>query len=147
LTFFTDLFGLKPKPVPVIIIRNRLGEEIDRVEGVCDLWGQDLRGRQWAHADLSKVSLAGANCERINLFGARLERTDFSHAVLKNAELSYSYAAGASFRNADLRGCSLYMSQTGWPRSRQCAAAEFDGAMLDEASDVAEHKAYREMKW
>jgi uncharacterized protein YjbI with pentapeptide repeats len=141
-----QIFG-KPKPAPVVIIRNRLGEEIDRVEGVRDLWGQDLRGRQWPHVDLSKQSLAGANCEGINLFGARLERTDFSHAILKNAELSFSYAAGANFRNADLRGCALYMSQIGWPRDRQHAAAEFDGALLNESSDVPEHKAYREMKW
>jgi hypothetical protein len=27
------------------------------------------------------------------------------------------------------------------------AAAEFDGALLNEASDVPQHKAYREMKW
>jgi uncharacterized protein YjbI with pentapeptide repeats len=137
----------KSKPTPVVIIRNRLGEEIDRVEGARDLWGQDLRGRQWMHADLSKVYLCGANCEGINLFGARLEQTDFSHATLKNAELSFSYAAGANFRNADLRGCALYMAQVGWPRDRQHAAAEFDGALLDESSDVPEHKAYREMKW
>jgi uncharacterized protein YjbI with pentapeptide repeats len=140
------IFG-KSKPVPVVIIRNVLGEEIDRVEGVRDLWSQDLRSRQWPHADLSKQSLAGANCEGINLFGARLERTDFSHAILKNAELSFSYAAGANFRNADLRGCALYMSQVGWPRDRQHPAAEFDGALLNESSDVPEHKAYREMKW
>jgi hypothetical protein len=40
------IFG-KSKPLPMVIIRNRLGKEIDRVEGVRDLWGQDLRGRQW----------------------------------------------------------------------------------------------------
>ena len=39
------------------------------------------------------------------------------------------------------------MSQTGWPRNTKYAAAEFEGALLDEASDVPEHKAYREMKW
>jgi hypothetical protein len=47
--FFSDLFGA-PKPAPVVIIYN-MHEEIDRVEGVRDLWGKvDLRGRQWAHA-------------------------------------------------------------------------------------------------
>ena len=37
---FFDLFTT-PKPTPVVIIRNRLGEEIDRVEGVHDLLGRD----------------------------------------------------------------------------------------------------------
>ena len=44
----------------VVIIRNVLGEEIDRVEGARDLWGKvDLRGRQWQHADLSGAWLDG----------------------------------------------------------------------------------------
>jgi hypothetical protein len=47
--FFSDLVGA-PKPAPVVIIYN-MHEEIDRVEGVRDLWGKvDQRGRQWAHA-------------------------------------------------------------------------------------------------
>jgi uncharacterized protein YjbI with pentapeptide repeats len=142
-----DWLSPKPTVAPTFVIKDVLGKVLLELPGRRDLIGADLKGMNLAHADLSKQSLAGANCEGINLFGARLERTDFSHAILKNAELSFSYAAGANFRNADLRGCALYMSQVGWPRDRQHAAAEFDGALLDESSDVPEHKAYREMKW
>jgi hypothetical protein len=51
----------KPKPIPPgVIIRNVLGEEIDRVDGVWHLTNADLRGRQWPHVDLSGISLVGA---------------------------------------------------------------------------------------
>ena len=56
--FLSDLFS-GPKSKPVVIIRNVLGEEIDRREGARDLWNQDLRGRNWSHADLSNVSPLG----------------------------------------------------------------------------------------
>jgi hypothetical protein len=72
---FFDWFP-PPKPAPVVIIRNVLGEEIDRIPA-WDLCNQDLHGKQWMHADLSNISLAGANCEGINLFGARLVHTAF----------------------------------------------------------------------
>jgi hypothetical protein len=62
----------KPKPTPPrVIIRNVLGEEIDRADGVWHLENADLRHRQWAHADLTGMSLDGANCEGIFLFGCR----------------------------------------------------------------------------
>ena len=111
MTFFANLFGLKPKPVPVIIIRNRLGEEIDRVEGVRDLWGQDLRGRQWAHADLSGMLLDGANLEGANLLGARLVNTSFCRANLRGAEVSFAKADGANFFRANLDGCLMYRTE------------------------------------
>ena len=90
---------------PGVIIRNVLGEEIDRVEGVWHLTDADLGRRQWAHADLSGLSLDGANCEGINLFGAHLVRTSFSRCDLRNAELSFSDATSANFRRANLEGC------------------------------------------
>jgi len=37
--------------VPGVIVRNRLGEEIDRVEGVWHLTNAGLRHRHWPHAD------------------------------------------------------------------------------------------------
>ena len=92
---FSDWFS-PPKPAPVVIIRNVLGEEIDRIPAR-DLYNQDLRGKQWMHADLSGMSLFGANLEGANLFGARLYRTDFQKASLRGAELAFSYAAGANF--------------------------------------------------
>jgi hypothetical protein len=62
-----QIFG-KPKPVPVVIKRNRLGEETDRVVGVRDLANQDLRGRQWPHVDLGGMFLDRANVESASLW-------------------------------------------------------------------------------
>jgi hypothetical protein len=117
------------KPVPPgVVIRNVLGEEIDRVEGVWELSDADLRRRNWQHADLSGMSLDGANCEGINLFGARLVGTSFSRCNLHNAELSFSNSAGAIFRKANLDGCLLYRAET--------KLACFDGVLLSQASDI-----------
>jgi Pentapeptide repeats (8 copies) len=140
---FFDWFS-PPKPAPVIIIRNVLGEEIDRIEGTRDLWNQDLRGRQWQHADLSHLSLYGAQCDGINLFGARLYRTDFQKASLRGAELAFSYAAGANFRGADLRECSLYRAEIGL--SRRHSSADFTDALVDEATDIPERKVFGERR-
>jgi Pentapeptide repeats (8 copies) len=76
-------FFSKPKSMPFVVIRNVLGEEMDRIDGVWDLVNADLRRRQWPHANLSGLSLDGANCEGINLFGARLESTSFCRANLQ----------------------------------------------------------------
>jgi uncharacterized protein YjbI with pentapeptide repeats len=133
-----------PKPPLVIIIRNVLGEEIDRVEGARDLWNQDLRGRQWQHADLSGLSLFGARCDGINLFGARLYRTDFQKTSLRGAELAFSYAAGANFRGADLRECSLYRAEIGL--GRRHSSADFTDALINESTDIPEIKAFGERR-
>jgi uncharacterized protein YjbI with pentapeptide repeats len=140
---FFDWFS-NPKPAPVRIIRNVLGEEIDRVEGVHDRWGQDRRGRNWSHADLSGFSLYGAQCDGINLFGARLYRTDFQKASLRGAELAFSYAAGANFRGADLRECSLYRAEIGL--SRRHSSADFTDALVNEATGIPEHKVFGERR-
>jgi uncharacterized protein YjbI with pentapeptide repeats len=124
---FFSMFS-KPKPVPVVIIRNVLGEEIDRLEGVRDLVNADLRHRQWPHADLSGLSLDGANCEGIDLFGARLVSTSFCRVNLQNAELSFSDATQANFRDANLEGCLMYRSEI--------TLARFDRAVLSERSDI-----------
>ena len=85
----------KPKPAPPrVTIKNVLNEVIDHVRGVWHLENADLRHRQWAHADLSGVSLDGANCESINLIGARLIRTSFCGENLWNTEMSFSEAKG-----------------------------------------------------
>jgi hypothetical protein len=133
-----------PRPAPVIIIRNVLGEEIDRVEGARDLWNQDLRGRQWQHADLSGLSLFGGQCDGINLFGARLYRTDFQKTSLRGAELAFSYAPGASFRHADLRQCSFYRAEIGL--GRQHPSADFTDALVDEGTDIPERKVFGERR-
>lgn len=121
------IFG-KPKPSPVVIIRNRLGEEIDRVEGVRDLWGQDLRGRQWQHADLRGMILDGANLEGANLFGARLVNTSFCRANLRGAEVSFAKADGANFFRANLDGCLMYRTEV--------RNACFDDTKITDDSDV-----------
>jgi uncharacterized protein YjbI with pentapeptide repeats len=141
--FLSDLFSA-PKPKPVVIIYNVLHEEIDRIEGTRDLWNQDLRGRQWQHADLSGLSLFGAQCDGINLFGARLFRTDFQKASLRGAELAFSYAAGANFRGADLRECSLYRAEIGL--SRRHSSADFTDALVNEATDIPERKVFGERR-
>jgi len=140
--FFSDLF-CAPKPRPVVIIRNVLGEEIDRVPAR-DLYNLDLRGKQWMHADLSGVSLFDANLEGANLFGARLYRTDFQKATLRGAELGFSYATGASFRGSDMRGCSLYRAEIGL--SRQHSSADFTDSLVDEATDIPERKVFGERR-
>jgi uncharacterized protein YjbI with pentapeptide repeats len=127
---FFDLFA-KPKPMPVLIIRNVLGEEIDRVEGH-DLLGQDLRGRNWSHAELSGQSLDGANCEGINLFGARLVKTSFCRTNLRGSEISFADATGADFRNADLADVAMYRTEI--------SLAHFGGSLLSEHSDIPERK-------
>jgi len=130
-----------PQPAPVVIIRNFLGEEIDRIPAR-DFY---LRGKQWMHADLSGMSLFGANLEGANLFGARLYRTDFQKASLRGAEFAFSYAAGANFRGADLRGCTLYRAEIGLRRSRH-ASADFTNALVNEASDISEIKVFGERR-
>jgi uncharacterized protein YjbI with pentapeptide repeats len=132
-----------PKPTPLTIIRNVLGEEIDRIPA-WDLCNQDLHGKQWMHADLSGMSLFGANLEGANLFGARLYRTDFQKASLRGAELAFSYAAGANFRGADLRECSLYRAEIGL--SRQHSSADFTDALVNEATDIPERKVFGERR-
>jgi hypothetical protein len=122
-----QIFG-KPKPARVVIIRNRLGKEIDRVEGVRDLWGQDLRGRQWAHVDLSGMFLDGANLEGANLLGARLVNTSFCHANLRGAEVSFANADGANFFRANLDGCLMYRTQV--------RHARLDEAKITHNSDI-----------
>jgi uncharacterized protein YjbI with pentapeptide repeats len=139
---FFDWFS-PPKPAPVVIIRNVLGEQIDIVNAR-DLWNQDLRGRNWNHADLSGLSLYGAQCDGINLLGARLFRTDFQKASLRGADLAFSYAAGANFRGADLRQCSLYRAEIGL--GRRHSSADFTDALVNEATDIPERKVFGERR-
>ncbi len=136
-------FSANKPPAPIVIIRNVLGEEIDRIPAR-DLYNQDLRGKQWMHVDLSGMSLFGANLEGANLFGARLYRTDFQKASLRGAELAFSFAAGASFRGADLRECSLYRAEIGL--SRRHSSADFTDALVNEGTDIPERKVFGERR-
>jgi uncharacterized protein YjbI with pentapeptide repeats len=137
---FFDWFS-PPKPPPVVIIYNVLHEEIDRVEGARDLWGGvNLRGRQWAHADLSDMWLDGSDLTGAKLFGARLKNTSFRGAILRDADLAYSLVTGARFNGADLDGADML-------HSAGIEEASFDGAILSETSTVPGHYASRRRMW
>ena len=129
------LFGSREKPIA--IIHNVLGEEIDRIAGVHDLQHLDLRGRQWACADLRKFSLAFSDCEGINLLGANLTGVNFFRANLRGADLSFSKVEGARFCKADLIDCSFYEAQTGWPYHTHFGhGADFREAKIDHTTDI-----------
>jgi uncharacterized protein YjbI with pentapeptide repeats len=137
---FFDWFS-PPKPAPVVIIYNVLHEEIDRVEGVRDLWGGvDLRGRNWSHSELSGMWLDGSDLIGANLFGARLKNTSFRGAILRDADMAYSLVKGARFNGADLDGADL-LHATG------IEEASFDGTILSETSTVPGHYASRRRMW
>ena len=126
--FLSNLF-CAPKPKPVVIIYNVLHEEIDRVEGVRDLWGGvDLRGRNWSHAELSGMWLDGSDLTGANLLGARCIGTSFARCNLKNANLAYARIEGASFRQADLGGADLLYTDI--------KRARFDGAMIGPTTTI-----------
>ena len=105
------------------------------------LYNQDLRCKQWMHADLSGMSLFGANLEGANLFGARLYLTDFQKASLRGAEVAFSYAACANFRGADLRECSS-LCRAEIDLGRRHSSAYFTDALVNEATDIPEHKGF-----
>jgi uncharacterized protein YjbI with pentapeptide repeats len=69
---------------------------------------------------------------------------DFQKALLRGAELAFSYAAGASFRGADLRECSLYRAEIGL--SRRHSSADFTDALVNEATDIPERKVFGERR-
>jgi hypothetical protein len=126
--FLSDLFSA-PKPKPVVIIYNVLHEEIDRVEGVRDLWGGvDLCGRNWSHAELSGMWLDGSDLTGANLFGARCVGTSFARCKMINATLAYARIEGASFRQADLEGADLLYTDI--------KRARFDGATIGPTTTI-----------
>jgi len=126
--------------VPVVIIRDRIGREIHRIEGARDLVGANLKDLNLAHADLAGQSLFGANCEGTILIGALLDRTDFSRACLRGSDLYLSSVLGTGFCHADMRGASLYKAETGWPFTRKYPSADLTEALVDESSDIPGRK-------
>jgi uncharacterized protein YjbI with pentapeptide repeats len=63
---------------------------------------------------------------------------------LRGAELAFSYAAGANFRGADLRECSLYRAEIGL--SRRHSSADFTDALVNEGTDIPERKVFAEWR-
>jgi uncharacterized protein YjbI with pentapeptide repeats len=117
----------KPKLVPVVIIKNRVSEEIDSVEG-WDLCGKDLRNRDWRHANLVGMSLQGSNLSGTNLLGANLQGASLRNCILVNCEVSYADISGCDFSGADMDGCLLYRSET--------QRARFNNVRATERSDI-----------
>ena len=134
--FLSNLFG-SPRPTPVVIIRDRLGREIHRIEGSRDLVGSNLKGLNLAHADLVGQSLVGANCEGTIFVGARLDRADFSKASLRRADMYLCSVLGTRFCQADMRSASLYKADVG---SKKKPCADFHEALVDETTDIPGRK-------
>ena len=84
----------------------------------CNLFGQDLHGRDFrnmdfsyanlAETDLSNVRLGGAKLDHASLYKAKLESANLEGASLKSANLTKSCIDGANLRKADLTDALLY---------------------------------------
>jgi len=123
-----------PKPPPFVIIRNVLGDEIDRVEG-WDLCNKDLRNRDWRHVDLSGQSLQGSDLTGINMLGADLRGASLGNCKLVGCEISYANASGCDFSGSNMVGCLLYRSET--------QRAKFHNVLLSEESDIPKIKVFQ----
>jgi uncharacterized protein YjbI with pentapeptide repeats len=128
----------KPKPTPpTIIIRNVLGEEIDRVEG-WNLEHKMLRNRNWAHVDLSGLVLDGSDLTGSNMIGANLRGASLRYCTLVGCEISYADATGCDFSGSNMVGCLLYRSET--------HGAKFRDVTLSEESDIPGIKVFRSVR-
>jgi uncharacterized protein YjbI with pentapeptide repeats len=99
----------KSKPVPVVIIRDRLGREIDRVQG-WNLERKDLRNQDWRHVDLSGQCLDNSDLSGTNMLGADLRGASLINCTLVGCEISYADASGCDFSGSNMVGCLLYRS-------------------------------------
>ena len=63
---------------PDVVICDRLGREIPRIESARDLVGANLKDLNLVHADLAGRGLFGANCEGAVFVGARLDRVELT---------------------------------------------------------------------
>lgn len=127
----------KPKPTPGVIIRNRLGEEIDRAEG-WTLEHKDLRLKDWRHVDLHEASLDGSDLSGTNMLGADLRGASFRHCKLIGCEMSYADVSGCDFSGSDLRGCLMWRTET--------HGAKLRGVLLSEDSDIPKIKVLQTMR-
>jgi uncharacterized protein YjbI with pentapeptide repeats len=121
----------KPAP-PVIIVRNRLGEEIDRVGS---LEHKDLRFRDWRHVNLRGRNLDGSDLSGTNMLGADLRGASLNNCKLVGCEISYADVSGCDFTGSDMAGCLLYRSET--------QRAKFNNVVLSKDSDVPKIKMFQ----
>lgn len=129
---FFKMFS-KPAP-PVIIIRDRLGREIDRVEG-WNLERKELSNRDWRHIDLRGQCLDGSDLSGTNMLGADLRGASLNNCILVGCEISYADASGCDFSGSNMVGCLLYRSET--------QRAKFNKIVLSEESDVPKIKVFQ----
>jgi len=130
---FFSLFKA-PKPTPVIIIRDRTGREIDRVQA-WNLCNKDLRNRNWVGVDLSGQDLDGSDLSGTNMLGANLQGASLCYCKLVGCEISYADATGCDFSGANVAGCLLYRSET--------YGAKLRDVLLSEESDVPKIKVFQ----
>jgi uncharacterized protein YjbI with pentapeptide repeats len=125
----------KPKPAPpTIVIRDRAGLEIDRVQG-WDLCNKDIRNRNWPGVDLSGLNLDGSDLTGSNMIGANLRRASLRYCKLVGCEISYADATSCDFSGANMVGCLMYRSET--------YTAKFHDVLLSEESDVPGIRVFR----
>ena len=122
---------------PDVVICDRLGREIPRIESARDLVGANLKDLNLVHADLAGRGLFGANCEGAVFVGARLDRVDFSKANPRGADMYLCSALGTRFRQSDIRRASLYKADIG---SKKRPSADFHDALVDETTDIPGRK-------
>ena len=131
-----NLFSMfsKSRPVPVIVIRDRLGREIDRVQG-WNLERKDLRNRNWRHVNLGGQNLDGSDLSGTNMLGADLRGASLNNCKLVGCEISYADVSGCDFSGSNMVGCLLYRSET--------QRAKFHNVVLSEESDVPKIKVFQ----
>jgi len=123
-----------PKPVPVIIIRDRTGREIDQVRG-WNLCNRDLRNRNWPGVDLSGQDLDGSDLSGTYMIGADLRGASLQYCKLVGCEISYADATDCDFSGANMVGCLLYRSET--------YGAKLRDVLLSEESDIPRIKVFQ----
>jgi uncharacterized protein YjbI with pentapeptide repeats len=132
--FFSVFSTPKATPTPVVIIRDRLGREIDRVQG-WNLERKDLRNQDWRHVDLSGQCLDNSDLSGTNMLGADLRGASLQNCKLLGCDISYADVSGCDFSGSNMAGCSLYRSET--------RGAKFHNVVLSEESDVPKIKVFQ----
>jgi uncharacterized protein YjbI with pentapeptide repeats len=122
---------------PVVVICDRLGREIPRIESAPDLVGANLKDLNLVHADLAGRGLFGPIAKAPSLWVPRLDRVDFSKANPRGADMYLCSALDTRFRQADIRRASLYKADIG---SKKRPSADFHDALVDETTDIPGRK-------
>lgn len=126
-----------PKPVPFVIISDRLGREIDRVEG-WNLERKELRDRDWRQIDLQGQCLDGSDFSDTVMLGADLRSASPRYCNLAGCEISNADVGGCGFTGSDMAGCLLYRSET--------HLAKIHNVLLSEETDIPKIKVLKTVR-